>query len=296
MTIRQRYVLRLVLLTLLASAVLAVSTTLMSRARQIDLVVDDARDAARLVAHIADDTTGEVVDQLVRQDGEIEAITVFDEDRNVVVQQGDRGVEPPDVDTLEELLAQATPENPQPVMVEGTTLTTIATVSRPETRLVVIRTSIANATEFIARNVAVSLGLAALVALGAALVAWVTARRLADPISRLDAAADDLQRGEYDAERLEPVTRRSDELGRMARRFDAMAVEVQAREATLRDQVAALQVRIDEGARRQRVDEIVGSEGFADLEDRARRMRERRAERNGRGAGGSRPDDGGSRS
>ncbi len=59
------------------------------------------------------------------------------------------------------------------------------------------------------------------------------ARRATRPVVKLERAAKALQTGEFNAAELEPLVTRSDESGRLARAFQAMAREIQAREERL---------------------------------------------------------------
>ncbi len=59
-------------------------------------------------------------------------------------------------------------------------------------------------------------------------------------------AATAVEAGKYEAGALAPVAERTDELGRMARVFDAMVNQVKARETRLKDQVEALRREIEE--------------------------------------------------
>jgi DNA-binding response OmpR family regulator len=59
-------------------------------------------------------------------------------------------------------------------------------------------------------------------------------------------AATSVEAGTYEVGSLAPVAERTDELGRMARVFDAMVNQVKARETRLKDQVEALRREIEE--------------------------------------------------
>jgi phosphoglycerate-specific signal transduction histidine kinase len=70
------------------------------------------------------------------------------------------------------------------------------------------------------------------------------------------------------------VTLRSDELGRLARVFQRMAVEVQAREQRLKQQIQELRIEIDEVKKAQQVAEITETDYFYQLKQRAKDLRE----------------------
>jgi len=65
-------------------------------------------------------------------------------------------------------------------------------------------------------------------------------------VRRVIQAATAVEAGSYEAGTLAAVAQRGDELGRLARGFDAMANQVRARENRLRDQVEALRREIEE--------------------------------------------------
>lgn len=65
-------------------------------------------------------------------------------------------------------------------------------------------------------------------------------------VRRVIQAATAVEAGSYEAGTLAAVAQRGDELGRLARVFDAMANQVRARENRLRDQVEALRREIEE--------------------------------------------------
>jgi DNA-binding response OmpR family regulator len=65
-------------------------------------------------------------------------------------------------------------------------------------------------------------------------------------VGRVIQAATAVESGSYESGALAPVAQRGDELGRLARVFDAMANQVRARETRLREQVEALRREIEE--------------------------------------------------
>ncbi len=67
-----------------------------------------------------------------------------------------------------------------------------------------------------------------------------------EEVGRVIQAASAVESGGYDPATLAPVARRGDELGRLARVFDAMANQIRARETRLRDQIEALRREITE--------------------------------------------------
>jgi GAF domain-containing protein len=95
-------------------------------------------------------------------------------------------------------------------------------------------------------------------------------------VHKVTAAAADVEAQSFDEESLRDVARRGDALGQLARVFQRMAREIQAREARLRQQVAELRIEIDQARRSQQVAEITESDFFLDLEAKARALRARR--------------------
>lgn len=112
----------------------------------------------------------------------------------------------------------------------------------------------------------------ALLALGVALrLAWGISR----PTGHLIQAAVALEQGGYRSEHLAAETSRRDDLGRLARVFDRMARQVQARESELRSQIRQLRIEIDEVKRARQVAAITETEEFKRLQGKVREMRGR---------------------
>jgi response regulator RpfG family c-di-GMP phosphodiesterase len=89
------------------------------------------------------------------------------------------------------------------------------------------------------------------------------------------AAAGTVEDGTYEPGSLDQVSEREDALGRLARVFAKMAVEVRAREDALVQQVQQLKIEIDKSRTDREVDEIVETDFFRDLSSRARDLRAR---------------------
>ncbi|GAB4125581.1 MAG: hypothetical protein Fur005_17860 [Roseiflexaceae bacterium] len=92
-------------------------------------------------------------------------------------------------------------------------------------------------------------------------------------VRQLITAAQAVKQGQYQAELLGEVGLREDELGQLARVFRRMADQVQERELQLRKQVAELRIEIDLERQQKQVQEIVGSEYFQQLRQRAASLR-----------------------
>lgn len=112
--------------------------------------------------------------------------------------------------------------------------------------------------------------LVGLLALGVALrLAWSISR----PTVHLIQAAVALEQGTYRSEHLAVETSRRDDLGRLARVFDRVARQVEARESELRSQIRQLRIEIDEAKRARQVAAITETEQFRELQSRVRQMR-----------------------
>ncbi|HNT54278.1 MAG TPA: HAMP domain-containing protein [Anaerolineaceae bacterium] len=112
------------------------------------------------------------------------------------------------------------------------------------------------------------------------LLIWFYSNSLARPITRLTQIARQIGDGHYD-QNLEALTkvRLRDEIGILAEVFDIMVNKVEHREQTLRQEVQRLQIEIDETKRQNQVNEIVETEFFQELVNRAQEMRERKRAR-----------------
>jgi DNA-binding response OmpR family regulator len=77
----------------------------------------------------------------------------------------------------------------------------------------------------------------------------------------------------FDAEILTNVALRADELGQLARIFLRMALEVQAREHHLKQQIQELRIEIDEVKKAQQIADITETDYFQELRDKAKALR-----------------------
>jgi|GEM_PF-3546072 len=103
-------------------------------------------------------------------------------------------------------------------------------------------------------------------------------RRFTQPVSSLALEMRAIREGDY--QRNFSHLRRSpfrDEVSTLSEVFEDLLSRVSHREQTLVQQVQDLRIEIDAGKRASQVAEIVESEGFVDLREKARVMRERRA-------------------
>jgi CheY-like chemotaxis protein len=96
-------------------------------------------------------------------------------------------------------------------------------------------------------------------------------------VTRLMSAAADVEAGDFVAESLDDVATRDDPLGQLARVFQRMAREVAAREERLQRQVQELRIEIDEHHKAEQVAEIIETDYFASLKQKAQQLRSREA-------------------
>ena len=92
-------------------------------------------------------------------------------------------------------------------------------------------------------------------------------------VTEVTEAAATIEAGNFSAASLDDVAKREDELGRLARVVQRMAIEVQARERQLRHQIEQLHIKIDETKKSRQVAEITETDYFHELRERARTLR-----------------------
>jgi CheY-like chemotaxis protein len=100
-------------------------------------------------------------------------------------------------------------------------------------------------------------------------------------VATLTTAAAAVQAETFEPDSLAEVTRRSDELGQLARVFQHMAGEVYAREQRLKQQVQQLRVEIDEARKARQVAEITETDYFQTLQQKAQNLRRRMGKEEG---------------
>jgi DNA-binding response OmpR family regulator len=92
-------------------------------------------------------------------------------------------------------------------------------------------------------------------------------------VARVTEAAATVEDGNFMPQSLTSVATRDDELGRLARVFQRMALEVQAREQRLKQQIQELRIEIDEVKKAREVAEITETDYFQTLRDKAKALR-----------------------
>lgn len=93
-------------------------------------------------------------------------------------------------------------------------------------------------------------------------------------VEALTSAAAAVESGTLDPEAISELTQRTDELGRLARVFQNMVYEVQAREARLMQKVQELRIQIDRQQEEDKVSAIVETDYFQQLQQKARTLRD----------------------
>ncbi len=114
------------------------------------------------------------------------------------------------------------------------------------------------------------------VSLTLAFAVLLIAYRMTRPIVRLTRSADAIAQGNYDEPVVQKNPRVRDEVDTLASVFAMMVEKVRQRETQLKQQVAELQIMVDETKRQKQVSEIVDSDFFRDLQQKAREARARR--------------------
>jgi DNA-binding response OmpR family regulator len=94
-------------------------------------------------------------------------------------------------------------------------------------------------------------------------------------VGTLEEAASAVESGRFEAAKLDAVAGRDDELGRLARVFQHMATEVQARERRLKEQVAQLKIEIDMVKLTQQVQEVTEAPVFDSLKGARERLKQK---------------------
>jgi CheY-like chemotaxis protein len=92
-------------------------------------------------------------------------------------------------------------------------------------------------------------------------------------VARVTDAAAAVESGGFEVASLGEVAARADALGQLARVFQRMAAEVQAREQKLKQQVQQLRVEVDQAKRARQVAEITETDYFQELQQKARELR-----------------------
>ncbi|NJK82377.1 MAG: cyclic nucleotide-binding domain-containing protein [Chloroflexaceae bacterium] len=93
--------------------------------------------------------------------------------------------------------------------------------------------------------------------------------------ARITAAASAVEAGVFQLDSLNDIAQRTDELGQLARVFQAMTREVFAREQRLKQQVQELRIEVDMIHKDRQVAEITESDYFQSLQQKVKDLRQR---------------------
>jgi len=106
------------------------------------------------------------------------------------------------------------------------------------------------------------------------IISIIFVRKVTDPLAQLTRAAESVEKGNYDLAMPANVSARKDELGHLSRAFEQMAGKVHERENNLQRQVEELQIKIDRNLQAKDVSEIVETDYFRTIKEKARKFRE----------------------
>lgn len=107
---------------------------------------------------------------------------------------------------------------------------------------------------------------------------FAVATRSTASLRRLNRAAERAAQGDYEEVKLSSSEIFPDEVTHLTAVFNDMVAKVYAREQTLVEKVTELKIFIDEGRKREELDQIVDSDFFQDLQIRAQTMRKKYAD------------------
>lgn len=110
------------------------------------------------------------------------------------------------------------------------------------------------------------------------LIIFLVATRATASLLRLNVAADRAARGDYEEVILPSSPIFPDEVTQLTAVFNDMVAKVYSREQTLVKKVTELKVFIDQGRKKEELDQIVDSEFFQELKERAQIMRKKYVE------------------
>ena len=101
------------------------------------------------------------------------------------------------------------------------------------------------------------------------LAIFIADRIFVQPILTIAKAAEAIESEEFETVDLGTVTKRQDELGHLATIFETMTRQVYSREKELKEQLQALKIEIDQSKLNKNVQEIVSSDFFQKLNEKA---------------------------
>ena len=279
MKLSVRYIVAFVSLVMIACVTVAVSVVVSNLGHQATILQQHGVVFANLVSELAEDDPNLNLETVINDRSQVYGAALYDGDFNLIAsyEVPNSPVPLPTVEELETLRAVSTATGAPAAEFRDTTMTALSTIDGPGNKSAVVLLSTRTALDNIASSVQFAMLATLVCAVLAGMVAFVIARRITGPVQALRKATRDLEERQFDPDTLSKASRRSDEIGELARSFTAMAQEVQQRERERDKELQALQVKIDQGERARTVADITGSASFVELEQRAAALRRRRA-------------------
>ena len=105
--------------------------------------------------------------------------------------------------------------------------------------------------------------------------ALLLAHNISEPIRKLTKTAQCLEQGNFEYDRLRSVSRSKDDIGQLVRVFIDMAQKMESREKNLEQRVQNLNIEVDRAKKARQVEEITGTKYFQQLQQRAKKLRQR---------------------
>jgi len=274
-----RYITAIVALVITACVLVSGAVLFGQIASTAVIIQDNGELTAALLAELAEDGPDAALTRAVEGKGNgVYAAALYDADFKMIASRTNASTpaQLPSGEQLREVARLSESAGSPEAVITDKSMVAMTSVNLPRIKWAVVLLSTATAIDSLGSTIKYALLMTAIFAGIAAGIAAFIARRITKPVQALGRATVALETGSFDPATLKKVTKRKDDLGSLARRFTDMAQEVQDREHRLAAQVEALQVEINQSDRQRSVDSITNSASFADLEQRAARLRARR--------------------
>ena len=105
--------------------------------------------------------------------------------------------------------------------------------------------------------------------------ALLLGHNISEPIHKLTKTAQCLEQGNFEYDRLTPLSHSQDDIGQLVRVFIHMAQKIEFREKSLKQRVQNLNIEVDRAKKARQVEEVTGTKYFQQLQQRAERLRQR---------------------
>lgn len=280
MKLSLRYIVGLVTLVMVACVLVAMSVVVSNLVYSTNILQQHGVVFANLVSELAEDDPNLNLQAVINDRSQVYGAAIYDADLNLIdsYEVPNSPVSLPSGTELDALRDLSTQTGAPAVEFSGNAMIALSTIDGPENKSAVVLLSTQNALKAIGSSVQFAVLATLVCAVLSGLLAFVIARRITAPVQALSQATAALELSEFDPKTLAKASKRSDELGALARRFTSMAQEVQQRDREHAQELQALQVKIDQAERARTVADITGSASFAELEQRAAALRSRRAQ------------------